>query len=76
MWYQLGTIYAEIEKELSYILKRYHKYKKLWSKQFGERLADYTLWDYIIELKPKRSPKFFFMYKLTKTKKQIFKEFV
>ena len=29
IWYQLGTTYAEVEKELSYILKRYHKYKKL-----------------------------------------------
>ena len=31
VWYQLGTMYAETKKELNYILKRYHKYKKLWN---------------------------------------------
>ena len=65
----METIYVETEKELSYILKKYHKYKKLWNKQFGERLADYILWDYKIELKLKMSLKFFFIYKLIETKK-------
>ena len=32
IWYQLGTTYTKVEKELSYIPKRYHKYKKLWNK--------------------------------------------
>ena len=65
----MGTIYTEVEKELNYIPKKYHKYKKLWNKQFGKRLADYTLWDHEIDLKPKTSLKFFPIYKLTKVKK-------
>ena len=69
-------MYAETEKELSYIPKRYHKYKRLWSKEFGERLVNYALWDYKIKLKLRISPKFFPTYKLTKIEKQAFKEFV
>ena len=68
--------YTEVEKKPSYILKRYHKYKKLWNKQFGKKLADHILWDYKIELEPEISPKFFPMYKLTETEKQALKEFV
>ena len=60
-------MYAEIKKKLDYILKRYHKYKKL---------TNYILWDYKIDLKPKTSLKFFPIYKLTKIKKQALKEFV
>ena len=66
----------ETEKELSYIPKRYHKYKKLWSKQFGKKLIDYALWDYKVDLKLGTSLKFFPIYKLTKTEKQALKEFV
>jgi len=69
-------MYTEVEKKLSYIPKKYHKYKKLWNKQFGKRLADYTLWDYKIDLKPGMNPRFFPTYKFTKTEKQVFKEFV
>jgi len=29
---ELGATYTEAKKKLSYILKRYHKYKKLWNK--------------------------------------------
>jgi len=76
IWYQLGITYAEVEKELNYILKRYCKYKKLWNEQFGERLADYALWDYKIDLELKMSLKFFPIYKLTKKEKQVLKEFV
>ena len=72
----MGEIYTETEKELSYILKRYHKYKKLWNEQFGKRLADYVLWDYEIDLEPGISPKFFPIYKLTKVEKQALREFV
>jgi len=32
IWYQLGTMYTETKKALNSILKRYHKYKKLWNK--------------------------------------------
>ena len=76
IWYQLGTTYTEVEKELSYILKRYHKYKKLWNEQFGERLANHVLWDYEIDLELGISLKFFPMYKLTEVEKQALKEFV
>jgi hypothetical protein len=30
IWYHLGAIYEEAEKAVGYVLKRYHKYKKLW----------------------------------------------
>ena len=69
-------MYAEVEKELNYIPKRYHKYKKMWNKQFGKRLADHTLWNHEINLELEISLKFFPTYKLTKVKKQALKEFV
>jgi len=69
-------MYTETKKTLNSIPKRYHKYKKLWNKQFGKRLADYILWDYKIDLELKTSPKFFPTYKLTKVEKQALKEFV
>jgi len=72
----LGVIYTEVKKELSYIPKRYHKYKKLWNKQFSKRLANYALWNYKIDLEPGTSPKFFPTYKFTKVEKQALKEFV
>ena len=56
------------KKAIGYILKRYHKYKKLWDKQFGKRLLEYTLQDYIINLKLKISLKFYLIYKLTEVK--------
>ena len=66
----------KIEKELNYIPKKYHKYKKLWNEQFGKRLANHALQDYEIYLKPEMSLKFFPTYKLTKVEKQALKEFV
>ena len=68
IWYCLGTIYKETKKAIRYILKRYHKYKKLQDKQFGERLLKYTLQDYIINLKLKISLRFYPTYKLTEVK--------
>jgi len=62
-------MYTETEKALNSIPKRYHKYKKLWNKQFGKRLADYALWDYKIDLELGISLKFFPTYKLTKVEK-------
>ena len=64
--YKVGAIYKETEKAIRYVLKRYYKYKKLWNKQFGERLLKYTLWDYAINLKLKISLRFFPIYKLIK----------
>ena len=65
--YKVGVMYEEAEKAIGYILKRYHKYKKLWNEQFGERLLEYILWDYAINLKLKISLRFFLIYKLTET---------
>ena len=65
--YKVGAIYKEAEKAIRYILKRYHKYKKLWNKQFSKRLLEYILQDYIINLELKISLRFFLMYKLIKT---------
>jgi hypothetical protein len=64
IWYCLGIIYKEAEKAIGYILKRYYKYKKLWDKQFSERLLKYALWDYIIDLKLGMSLRFYPIYKL------------
>ena len=61
-------MYKETKKVIGYVLKRYHKYKKLWNKQFGKRLLKYTLWDYAINLKQKISLRFFLIYKLIKVK--------
>ena len=76
VWYKVGAIYKEAEKAIGYIPKRYHKYKKLWNKQFGERLSKYVLQDYAIDLKLETSPRFFLIYKLTETEQQVLKEFV
>jgi hypothetical protein len=61
-------MYKEAEKAVKYILKRYYKYKKLWNKQFGERLLEYILWDYTINLELGISLRFYLIYKLTEVK--------
>ena len=66
--YYLGKTYKEAEKAIRYILKRYYKYKKLQDKQFSKRLLEYTLQDYMINLKPETSLRFYLIYKLTKVK--------
>ena len=69
-------IYKETKRGLSYILKKYHKYgKKLWSPE-SEKLLEYIVWDYKIELELGTSPKFFLIYKLTKTELIALKEFI
>ena len=65
--YKVGAIYKKAEKAIRYILKRYYKYKKLWNKQFSERLLEYILQDYTINLKLKISLRFFLIYKLIET---------
>ena len=65
--YKVGAIYKEAKKVIRYILERYYKYKKLWNKQFDERLLEYILQDYAINLKLETSPRFFLIYKLIKT---------
>ena len=64
----MGATYKEIKKQVGYIPKRYYKYKKLWDEQFGERLAKYILWDYVINLKLGTHLRFFLIYKLTEIK--------
>ena len=65
--YKVGAIYKKVEKAIGYIPKRYYKYKKLWNEQFGERLLEYVLQDYAINLKLEISLRFFLTYKLTET---------
>jgi len=43
VWYQVGAMYKETQKQIDYIPKRYYKYKKLWDKQFGKKLAKHVL---------------------------------
>jgi len=62
----MGATYKETKKQVGYIPKRYYKYKKLWDEQFGEKLAEYTLWDYIVDLEPGTHLRFFLIYKLIK----------
>ena len=71
-----GAIYKEAEKAIRYILKRYYKYKKLQDKQFSKRLLEYILQDYIINLKPRMSLRFYLIYKLIKVKQQVLKDFI
>jgi len=69
-------MYEETKQSLSYVLKRYHKYrKKLWSLE-SEKLLEYTAWDYKIELEEGISLKFFLIYKLTKIELVELKEFI
>ena len=67
--------YKEAKFKLNYILKRYYKFAKLWSLN-SERLVEYILWDYKINLKSKITPKFFPTYKLTETENLALREFV
>jgi len=68
--------YKETKQGLSYILKRYHKYgKKLWLLE-SEKLLKYAVWDYKIKLELGISLRFFLIYKLTKIKLVVLKEFI
>ena len=69
-------MYKEAKKAIRYILKRYYKYKKLQDKQFSKRLLEYTPQDYIIDLKPGISLRFYPIYKLTEVKQQALKGFI
>ena len=60
---------------MNYILKRYYKFAKLWSLN-SERLAEYILWDYKIDLELGTILKFFPTYKLTETENLALREFV
>ena len=64
VWYRLGATYKEVKKVVNYIPKRYHRYKKLWNEQFGERLLEYVLWDHVINLELGISLRFYPIYKL------------
>ena len=66
--YEVDIIYKKAKKVIKYILKRYHKYKKLWNKQFSKKLLEYALQDYAINLKLEISLRFFLIYKLTEIK--------
>ena len=67
--------YKEAKLKLDYVLKRYYKFAKLWSLD-SERLTEYVLWDYEIDLKLEITLKFFLIYKLTEIKNLTLKEFI
>ena len=75
VWYQIKAIYKETELKMDYILKKYHKFTKLWSPD-SERLVKHILQNYKIELKLRTTLKFYLIYKLTETKNLALKEFV
>ena len=60
---------------MNYILKRYYKFAKLWSLD-NEKLTEYVLWDYKIDLKLETVPKFFLIYKLMETENLALREFI
>ena len=74
--YLVRAIYEETKKGLDYILKRYYKYGKKLQSLESKKLLEYIVQDYKIGLELGISPKFFLIYKLTKTKLQALKEFV
>ena len=67
--------YEKTKLKLNYILKRYYKFIKLWSLD-SERLVEYILWDYKIDLKLGTILKFFLIYKLIEIENLTLKEFV
>ena len=60
---------------MDYILKKYHKFAKLWSLN-SERFIKYILWDYKIKFKLGTILKFYPIYKLTETKNLALQEFI
>jgi len=76
VWYQVGATYEETNKQIGYVPKRFQKYAKLWSEDFGERLAEHEPWDHAIDLEPGTHPRFFPIYKLTQDESKALKEFV
>jgi hypothetical protein len=67
--------YKKAKLKLNYILKRYYKFAKLWSLN-SEKLTEYILWDYKIDLKLGIVLKFFPIYKLMEMENLALKEFV
>ena len=74
--YQVRVIYKETKKGLDYILKKYYKSSKKLQLPKSKKLLKYIVQDYIIELEPRISIRFFLIYKLMETKLQALKEFV
>ena len=73
--YQVKVTYKETKLELDYILKKYYKFIKLQSLN-SEKLAEYTLQDYKIDLKLGTVLKFFPIYKLMEIENLALKEFI
>ena len=67
--------YKKAKLKLNYILKRYYKFAKLWSLN-SEKLTEYILWDYKIDLKLGIVLKFFPIYKLMEMENLALKEFI
>ena len=68
-------MYKEAELKMDYILKRYHKFAKLWSLN-SERLAKHIPQDHEIELELGTALKFYPIYKLTEIENLALREFV
>ena len=60
---------------MDYILKKYHKFTKLWSPD-SERLIKHILQDYKIKLKLKTTLKFYPTYKLIKIENLALQKFI
>ena len=67
--------YKETKLKLNYILKRYYKFTKLQNLD-SERLIEYILQDYKINLELRTALKFFLIYKLMETENLALREFV
>ena len=63
-------MYKETKKGLNYILKRYYKYSKELQGLESEKLLEYIVQDYKIELELGISLRFFLIYRLTKVELQ------
>ena len=74
--YQVGAIYKETKRGLSYVPKRYHKYGKKLQSPESKKLSKYIAWDHEIKLEEGISLRFFPIYKLTKVELVALKEFV
>ena len=60
---------------MDHILKKYHKFTKLWSLN-SKRLIKHIPWNYKIKLKLETALKFYPIYKLTEIENLALREFI
>ena len=68
-------MYEEVELKINYILKKYHKFTKLWIPN-SKRLVKHIPQDYKIKLKLGTIPKFFLIYKLIEMENLALKKII